>query len=146
MIIHYRKKNALKQLANNKSPGSDGFTTNFYKVFWIDLKDLLYNSFIHSQYNGLLTQNQKLGIINLIPKKEKDLRHLKNWRPVTLLNTDYKILAKALANRLHKIISKLISTDQVGYIKTRYIGENIRLMFDIMSYTTENELDAILAQ
>ena len=68
------------------------------------------------------------------------------WRPVTLLNTDYKILAKSLANRLHKIIAKLINTDQVGYIKQRYIGENIRLMFDIMSYTTENELDAILAQ
>ena len=93
-----------------------------------------------------MAQNQKLGIINLIPKKEKDLRHLKNWRPVTLLNTDYKILAKALANRLHKIIGNLISTDQVGYIQKRYIGENIRLMFDLMSYTNENELDAILAQ
>ena len=93
-----------------------------------------------------MSQNQKLGIINLIPKKEKDLRHLKNWRPVTLLNTDYKILAKALANRLHKIIGNLISTDQVGYIKKRYIGENIRLMFDLMSYTNENDIDAILAQ
>ena len=68
---------ALKQLANNKSPGSDGFTNNFYKVFWIDLKDLIFNSFIYSQWNGLLTQNQKLGIINLIKKKEKDLRYLK---------------------------------------------------------------------
>ena len=78
---------ALKNLANNKSPGSDSFITNFYKKKWIDIKELVFDSYIYSQHHGLLAQNQKLGIFNLIPQKEKDLRHLKNWRPVTLLNT-----------------------------------------------------------
>ena len=137
---------ALKQLSNNKSPGSDGFTTNFYKFFWIDIKDMVYESYIFSKTYKILTQNQKLGILNLLPKQGKDLRYLKNWRPVSLLNTDYKILAKTLANRLHKVIAKLVNSDQVGYIKQRYIGENIRLIFDIMSYTTEAQLDAIIAQ
>ena len=77
-----------------------------------------------SKTNKVLSQNQKLGILNLVPKQDKDLRYLKNWRPVSLLNTDYKILAKALANRLHKVIAQLINNDQVGYIKNRYIGEN----------------------
>ena len=85
-----------------------------------------------------------MGIINLIPKKEKDLRFLKNWRPVSLLNTDYKILAKTLANRLHKVISKIVTSDQV--IKDRYIGENIRNFFDIISYTEEKDIEAILPQ
>ena len=52
---------------------------------------------MYSFENGTLTQNQKLGILNLLPKTEKDVRYLANWRPVSLLNTDYKILTKALA-------------------------------------------------
>ena len=137
---------ALKDLANNKSPGSDGLTTNFYKFFWPDIRNMVHNSYLYSLENKLLSQEQKLGIINLIPKKDKDLRYLKNWRPVSLLNTDYKILAKSLANRLHKVIKKLIDPDQVGYIKDRYIGESVRKLFDILSYTDENEIEAILAQ
>ena len=62
---------------------------------------MIYDSYLYSLKNNLLTQEQKIGIINLIPKKDKDLRYLKNWRPVSLLNTDYKIIAKVLANRLH---------------------------------------------
>ena len=54
---------------------------------------------MYSFEHGTLTQNQKLGILNLLPKKEKDVRFLANWRPVSLLNTDYKILAKS--NSLH---------------------------------------------
>jgi len=130
---------ALKNLSNNKSPGSDGFTTNFYKFFWTDIKALLHDSFKYSYNNMTLSQNQKLSILNLLPKKDKDLRYLANWRPVSLLNTDYKILTKVLAMRLQKVIHKLINSDQVGYIKGRYIGENVRTMFDIMAYLDEIE-------
>ena len=137
---------ALKELANNKSPGSDGITTDFYKFFWTDIRSMVFESYLYSLKHNLLSQDQKLGIINLIPKKDKDLRYLKNWRPVSLLNTDYKILAKVLANRLHKVITKLVDSDQVGYIKDRYIGENIRKIFDILNYTEESDIEAILAQ
>ena len=85
-----------------------------------------------------LTQEQKIAIINLIPKKDKDLRFLKNWRPVSLLNTDYKILTKALASRLQKVIGHLIHEDQVGYIKGRFIGDSIRTIDDSM-ILAENE-------
>ena len=84
---------ALKTLQNDKSPGSDGYTTNFYNFFWIDLKSFLYDSYMYSySTTAILTQNQRCGILNLIPKKDKDLRYLANWRPVSLLNTDYKKL------------------------------------------------------
>ena len=138
--------NALRKLANNKSPGIDGLTTDFYKKIWIDIKDLLYNSYLYSFNHNSLTQDQKRGILNLLPKNDKDLRYLANWRPVSLLTTDYKILTKALAMRLQKIIGKLINSDQVGYIKNRYIGENIRIIFDIMKYAEEEDLEAYLAQ
>ena len=96
---------------------------------------LLFDSYKYSFQNGLLTSDQRRGILNLIPKPNKDLRYLKNWRPVSILNTDYKILTKALANRLQFVLPKLINSDQVGYLKNRYIGENVRIIDDIMSYT-----------
>ena len=132
--------NALKQLPNDKSPGSDGFTTNFYKFFWPDIKDFLHESFLYSFKNGELTNDQKRGIINLIPKEGKDLRYLRNWTPLSLLNTDYKILTKTLSNRLQKVLPKLVNEDQVGYIKGRYIGQNIRIIKDIMTYTGKKNL------
>ena len=76
----------------------------------------------------------------LIPKGNKDKRLLKNWRPISLLNVDYKIMAKALATRLQKVISSVINSDQVGYIKGRYIGDNIRTILDILEIT-KKELD-----
>ena len=90
---------------------------NVYKLFWPDIKSMVYASFRYSLENDLLSQEQRLDIINLLPKKDKDLSYLKNWRPVSLLNTDNKIIAKTLANRLYKVIAKFINEDQVGYIK-----------------------------
>ena len=100
---------ALQMLPNNKSPGSDGFTTNFYKFFWKDIKDLLFESFQSSFQNKSLSTFQRMGILNLLPSKDKDLRNLANWRPVSLLNTDYKILTKLLAIRLQKVIPTIVN-------------------------------------
>ena len=91
---------ALKQLDNYKSPGADGLTTNSYKFFWPDIKTLVYDSYLYSEKTGELFYYQKLGILNLMPKKNKAIRFLKNWRPISLLTTDYKILTKELAARL----------------------------------------------
>ena len=137
---------ALQLLPNNKSPGSDGFTTNFYKFFWKDIKDLLLQSFEDSFKTKKLSSFQRMGILNLLPKKDKDLRSLANWRPVSLLNTDYKILTKLLAMRLQKVIPTIINSDQVGYIKNRYIGENIRILSDILLYTDLEDLEAYITQ
>jgi len=71
---------------------------------------------------------------------------LKNWRPIALLNTDYKILAKLLANRLKKVIDKLIDHDQTGYLKGRYIGENLRTVTDIMQYLKSREISGVILQ
>ena len=126
---------ALKEMPNNKSPGSDGFTTEFYKFFWPDIKELVFNSVKYAQLSEHLSIEQRRGVLSLIPKKDKDTRYLKNWRPISLLNTDYKIVAKVLSKRLQNVIDELVSRDQCGYIKGRYIGENIRTIGDIIDYS-----------
>ena len=93
---------------NNKSPGSDGITTECFKIFWNDLKSHYVKSLNYSFENGSLTTLQKQGIISLLPKKDNDLCSLNNWRPLTLLNTDYKIVIKAIANRIRNFYLKLL--------------------------------------
>ena len=111
-------------MQNNKSPGSDGITTKFSKIFWSDIKSYYVKSLNYSFENVM----QKQGLISSLPKKNNDLGNLNNWRPLTLLNTDYKIVTKTILNRIKKYISHIIENSQTGYIKGRYIGENIRLI------------------
>ena len=67
-----------------------------------------------------LQKVKKQGIINLILKKDKDITDLKSWRPISILNTDYKILAKILSNRLKVVLKEIINPDQVGYMENRF--------------------------
>ena len=69
---------------------------------------------------------------------------IKNWRPLTLLNCDYKIAAKAIANRIKTVIPKLINSDQTGFLKGRFIGENIRLIDSIIKYASESNIPGLL--
>ena len=135
---------SLKAMKNCKSPGSDGLTSEFYKFFWIDIKYLLLNSLQYALDHNELSIEQKRGIITLIPKKDKNRLFLKNWRPISLLNLDYKILAKLLANRMIEHLPGIINEDQTGYIQGRFIGCNIRLTEDIMSFTAHNNIPGIL--
>ena len=105
---------AVQDLPNNKSPGPDGIPIEFYKKFWSSISEILFDSFRKSFESGQLSPSQKKGVITLIPKKDKDLTELKSWRPLSLLNTDYKILAKILANRLKPTLSDIINPDQIG--------------------------------
>lgn len=86
-----------------------------------------------------LTVSQRRGIISLLFKKG-DRTLLKNWRPITLLTTDYKILTKALANRLQKVLPSLVHTDQTASILGRTINDNSRLLHDIIYYANENDI------
>ena len=95
---------ALKNMQNGKSPGCDGFSVEFYKVFWKNIKELFIESINTAYESGKLSFDQRRGVITLIPKRGKKRILLKNWRPITLLNIDYKILTKCLAIRLHGVL------------------------------------------
>ena len=134
----------LNTFSNGKAPGSDGFPAEFYKFFWKDIRKWLVASFNYSLKSGKLSITQRQGVISLLPKKGKDETLLKNWRPITLLNTDYKLLAKTIATRFKQIIAKIIHTDQTGFIENRYIGENINKILNIIDYINFNENSADL--
>ena len=93
---------------------------------------------------GELSVTQKVGIITCIPKDNKPRHFLKNWRPISLLNTVYKIGSGVIANRFKKILDKLINLDQTGFVQGCFIGENIRLIYDILQYTEEKDIPGLL--
>ena len=134
----------LKTMKNNKSPGIDGLPCEFYKIFWGEVKDILIKSFNDSFEIGKMSISQRQSIISLIPKKDKDTRYLKNWRPISLLNTDYKIAAKVIAHRISTVLPSIISSDQTGFVKNRYIGENIRTILDVLSYTEQHDIPGFI--
>ena len=134
---------AVRSMENNKSPGFDGLTTNFYKHFWPILGEKLTSIFNYAFRTGALTVSQRRGVISLLFKKG-DRTQLKNWRPVTLLNTDYKILTKALANRLQRVLPLIIHTDQTASIKGRTINDNTRLLHDVVAYANEKDIPLAL--
>ena len=136
--------NVLKNMKKNKSPGSDGFTSEFYLHFWEDLKIPMIRSFQQSYKDGTLSDSQKLGIITSLPKPGKDKEYIKNWRPVTLLNVDYKILSGVIAKRIQLFLDPLISETQKGFVKDRFIGECTRLVSDIIHHLRKSKQPGII--
>ena len=110
-------KKMLSQMSNNKSPGSDGYTAEFYKFFLNDIGKYLVASLNHAFKSGKLSVTQRLGVITCIPKANKAREMLSNWCPISLLNTDYKLLPGVLANRVKPVLCDIINEDQKGFLK-----------------------------
>jgi hypothetical protein len=120
---------AIEQLGTAKVPGSDGLTVRFFRFFWASLGPLLLRVWNVSTEEGHLPGSLQLALITLIHKKQA--RNLwKNYRPISLLNISYKILSKALANRLKKVLTQVVNPDQTGCVPGRFIGENIMLYLE----------------
>ena len=134
----------LKNISNNKSPGTDGFTTEFFKVFWKQIGNFIIRSINFGYTKGELSVTQKQGVITCIPKEGKSKFFIKNWRPITLLNVIYKIGSGCIARRMKQILDTIISSDQTGFIPGRYIGENTRIIYDLMQFTEERNIPGLL--
>ena len=117
---------------SNKSPGPDGFSNEFFKVFWPEIGTVLLKLMNSYWETGCIDKHQNMGIITCIPKRGKLRNELRNWRPITLLNSIYKFYSSILAERIKIVLPKLIHTDQKGFINGRFIGENTRLIYDII--------------
>ena len=118
-------------MQNNKSSRNDGLTKQFFVTFWGGIKDVFSNSCHTAKLKKELSTSQRQAVIKLIEKKNKDKKFIKNWRPISLLNVDYKIISKALTSRLKKVLPNLISPQQTAYFENRFIGESSRLIADI---------------
>ena len=88
---------------------------------------------VHSAFSSQeLSTSQRQAVIKLIEKKDRDKRLIQNWRPISLLNIDSKLITKALAARLKNVLPTLISSNQTAYVKNRFISEGGRLIYDIL--------------
>ena len=128
-------RSVLKTLPLNKTPGLDGLPTEFYIVFFEDIVDMLMASYNFSFNNGLLSQSQRNGVITLLLKEGKDPLEIKSYRPISLLNVDYKLIAKVMSQRLKRVINSLVHSDQQGFLSGRNIGSNIRTIIDLIEYS-----------
>ena len=114
---------AIKLMNNNSAPGSDGLPAEFYKVFWSRVKRPLLACYHDSFINHCLPESQRLGVISLLHKgKDLPADNLDNWRPISLLNVDLKIISKVLSMRMDKVIDGIVGSQQVGFMKGRDIS------------------------
>ena len=116
----------------------------FYVCFVNEIHPFLVDTLNYSFQYDEFSISQRQAVITLIEEKGKDKIFIKNWRPISLMSVDTKIASKAITLRLKKAIPKLIHCDQTAYVNIRRIDEANRLISDMLEYTAENEIEAIL--
>lgn len=143
-IAFLEVENAMNQLKLAKCPGTDGLTPEFYRKFWYLLGKPLHLLIQTNIRNAKLHSTARDGVISLLDKPDKDHLDILNWRPLSLLNTDYKIYAKVLANRLDKVLPYLIGQEQTGFMKGRSIADNLLDLFSIIHHCEINQIPALI--
>ena len=131
---------AIHLFKKNRSPGIDGLPIEFYDTFW-HLLSKVFNKLANNIFTyGLLPEaQQRISIIALIHKKD-DKELLDNWRPISLLCVDYKIIAKVLSLRLKKALPHILGEEQTCGVLGRTIFENLYTLRDTIGYTNDHDL------
>lgn len=131
---------AILNMKNNKSPGDDGLSSEFYKTFKEELKPILCEVMNNCIIKRELPESQRNALITLLYKKE-DHRLLKNWRPVSLLNVDYKILSKVATERIRPFMETVVPENQKCGVKGRLIDDLILTLDTITEYFDDNKFE-----
>jgi hypothetical protein len=134
----------FKEMSNRKSPGADGLTVQFYVKFWVRLVDDLHKSISHGLKKGKLSVSQRRSVIRLIAKKGKGQADIKGWRPISLLDTDTKILAKCLANKLKKVCEEVIGPEQLAYVNGRVLQDGHLLVGRVLELSREGRIRGLI--
>ncbi|XP_060103366.1 caspase-6 [Heteronotia binoei] len=116
----------LKHIKNNKAPGRDGIPIEFYKAFEQELLEPLVHTCNSVMYSGEMPNTWSEARITVIPKPGKDKQNPASFRPISVLNNDFKIFSALMANRLNNVITEYIHDDQSGFIPTRTLTDNIQ--------------------
>uniref|UniRef100_A0A803TV12 Reverse transcriptase domain-containing protein n=1 Tax=Anolis carolinensis TaxID=28377 RepID=A0A803TV12_ANOCA len=124
----------INSLDSNKTPGPDGFIAGFYKLGLKEAISFLKKLMNQALQSKVIPDSWKEATIVMIPKEGLDMSEVKNYRPISLLNTDYKIFTKILANRLKDFLVEWIGEDQTGFLPARSIKDNVRIIIDALEY------------
>ena len=124
----------IKNLNKNKSPGPDGLTNEFYQTFQGQLVPILKKVADQAVERGRLPQEMKLSYIMLLPKDPNNRTEVSKYRPVSLLNADYKIISKILTSRIQPVMHKLAHEDQQCAVKGRKIQNHLHNIREIITY------------
>ena len=130
----------IKQLPPGKAPGVDAIPAEFYKELWPDIDFDVFNFIYEAISQAHIDEELNISKIALLPKSE-DRSKVHNFRPISLLNTSYKILAKVYANRMKPLLHHWILPSQTGFVPNRCILDNIFLAFEAIEWTLENKQD-----
>ena len=134
---------AVKKINTNKAPGPDGLSVEVYVKFWDILGPHLVNVFKACSEAGEMCSSMKTSNTRVIFKKG-DRKSLKNWRPISLLNVDYKICSKALSVRLSKVLKFIVDPDQTCSVPGQRISSNLHILRDILDYINRTNETGIL--
>lgn len=135
---------SLRSLNLGKAPGPDGLTVEFFLKFWDLLGPQLCSVINQCFLDSELCDSMKSSATRLIFKKRGDSKDLKNWRPISLLNVDYKICSKAITLRLSKVLDSIVDPDQTCSVPGRSISSNIITLRDTLDYIEQTDETGIL--
>ena len=134
----------LKKMKHNKTPGIDGITAEFLKVFWDKLKMFITNAINCCLTNGEMSITLRQCIIVCLPKGDKDRSLIKNWRPISLLSIFYKLASGTIAERLKTVLDQIISKTQSGFVPGRNISDCTRLIYDLLYLAQDKDYTGLL--
>ena len=137
-------EDAVKHFPASKCPGCDGLPAELYQKLLPQIGTYLLDAYHYAIQQGLLHITACRGLLSLIPKKEKDLLYVKNWRPLTMLSLDYKILSKILDNRLKGVLDGIIELYQTGFMSGRFILTNVLKLMEIMDSATRKQVEQVI--
>ena len=145
MSVTLEELEATLKTCADSAPGPDGIPYSFLRHFWQDFGPLLVSAWNYSLTIKELPPSHKVSYLRLIPKEGKDPKVLTNLRPITLSNTDHKLITKTYSKKLTKIVSSSIGEEQTAYIPGRLINDNVRsMLMTIDQANDDDEVDGVI--
>ena len=135
---------AALNTCSDSAPGSDGIKYSVYKKLWSVAGPIIHDAWRFSCERGEMPPSHKESVISLLPKEGKNVKDIKNWRPITLSNCDSKIITKALALRVSKVLDEVIDKNQTAYVGGRAVADNLRSILFMKDHCREKGIDAVL--
>ena len=135
---------AIKLMSCLKSPGLDGLPKELYAFAFQYIGKSFVEMLNNSWEEGILAQSKRVGLITLMCKDFSQSDKINFWRPISLLNTDYKILSKLISLRLSKVIADIVHADQTCSIPGRYIHDNVHLIWNLIEYANDKNMSAAI--